>query len=101
MPCAAAITGEQPLGTSVIYRRVVSAAHNGAIVIQHFGGRPRYQTLAALPDEIATLRAEGSRLSSRLPAPGARADLPLSGRLAEPFSSDAASLDLRAAAWWA
>jgi peptidoglycan-N-acetylglucosamine deacetylase len=49
---------EQP-GTNVIYRRVVAAAHNGAIVIEHFGGGPRYQTLAALPHEISTLRAEG------------------------------------------
>ena len=46
-------------GTSVIHRRVVSAAHNGAIVIQHFGGGPRHETLAAVPQEIATLRAEG------------------------------------------
>ena len=46
-------------GTSVIVRRVVSAARNGAIVIEHFGGGPRYQTLAALPREIATLRREG------------------------------------------
>jgi peptidoglycan-N-acetylglucosamine deacetylase len=46
-------------GTSNIYEAVVSAAHNGAIVIQHFGGGPRYETLAALPQEIATLRARG------------------------------------------
>jgi peptidoglycan/xylan/chitin deacetylase (PgdA/CDA1 family) len=45
----------------VIYRRVIAAAHDGAIVIQHFGGGPRYQTLAALPHEIATLRAAGYR----------------------------------------
>ncbi|MGZ6373052.1 MAG: hypothetical protein ACXWL8_06615 [Candidatus Limnocylindria bacterium] len=48
-------------GATVIYRRVVAAAHDGAIVIQHFGGGPRYQTLAALPREIATLRAAGYR----------------------------------------
>jgi peptidoglycan-N-acetylglucosamine deacetylase len=46
-------------GVGAIYQRVISAAHDGAIVIQHFGGGPRYQTLAALPREIATLRAEG------------------------------------------
>jgi peptidoglycan/xylan/chitin deacetylase (PgdA/CDA1 family) len=46
-------------GTAAIYKRVVSAAHNGAIVIQHFGGGPRMETLAALPQEIATLRHEG------------------------------------------
>jgi peptidoglycan/xylan/chitin deacetylase (PgdA/CDA1 family) len=48
-------------GTHAIYERVVSAAHNGAIVIQHFGGGPRYETLAALPKEIHTLRARGYR----------------------------------------
>ncbi len=46
-------------GTPVIYQRVVSGAHDGAIVLQHFGGGPRGQTLAALPQEIATLRGEG------------------------------------------
>jgi peptidoglycan/xylan/chitin deacetylase (PgdA/CDA1 family) len=46
----------------VIYRRVIAAAHNGVIVIQHFGGGPRYQTLAALPHEITTLRAAGYRI---------------------------------------
>lgn len=48
-------------GTQAIYQRVVSAAHNGAIVLQHFGGGPRYETLAALPKEISTLRARGYR----------------------------------------
>ncbi len=48
-------------GTATISRRVTSAAHNGAIVIQHFGGGPRYETLAALPKEIATLRKRGYR----------------------------------------
>jgi peptidoglycan/xylan/chitin deacetylase (PgdA/CDA1 family) len=46
-------------GVNAIYANVVANAHNGAIVIQHFGGGPRYQTLAALPKEIATLRARG------------------------------------------
>jgi peptidoglycan-N-acetylglucosamine deacetylase len=46
-------------GTAVIYQRVVSHAHNGAIVLQHFGGGPRAETLAALPQEIATLKREG------------------------------------------
>ena len=46
-------------GTATIYQRVISAAHNGAIVIQHFGGGPRYETLAALSEEIPTLRREG------------------------------------------
>ena len=48
-------------GADVIYHRVLSAAHNGAIVIQHFGGGPRSQTLRALPREVATLRSEGYR----------------------------------------
>lgn len=48
-------------GTGAIYQRVVSGARNGSIVIQHFGGGPRYQTLAALPGEITTLRARGYR----------------------------------------
>lgn len=48
-------------GTPAIYSGVVSAAHNGAIVLQHFGGGPRYETLAALPKEIHTLRARGYR----------------------------------------
>lgn len=48
-------------GSQTIYARVVSAAHNGAIVIQHFGGGPRYETLAALPKEIHTLRSRGYR----------------------------------------
>jgi peptidoglycan/xylan/chitin deacetylase (PgdA/CDA1 family) len=48
-------------GPGAIYLRVVSAARNGAIVIQHFGGGPRYQTLAALPKEIQALRAKGYR----------------------------------------
>jgi peptidoglycan/xylan/chitin deacetylase (PgdA/CDA1 family) len=48
-------------GTDAIYGNVVGNAHNGAIVLQHFGGGPRYQTLAALPREIDTLRARGYR----------------------------------------
>lgn len=46
-------------GVNAIYGNVVSNAHNGAIVIQHFGGGPRYETIAALPREIDTLRARG------------------------------------------
>lgn len=48
-------------GVGAIYSNVVSNAHNGSIVIQHFGGGPRYETLSALPQEIATLRARGYR----------------------------------------
>jgi peptidoglycan/xylan/chitin deacetylase (PgdA/CDA1 family) len=46
-------------GTGTIYQRAVSGAHNGAIILQHFGGGPRQETLAALPQEIATLRSDG------------------------------------------
>jgi peptidoglycan-N-acetylglucosamine deacetylase len=48
-------------GVGAIYSNVIDHAHNGAIVIQHFGGGPRYQTLAAVPKEISTLRARGYR----------------------------------------
>ncbi|HLY48903.1 MAG TPA: polysaccharide deacetylase family protein [Solirubrobacteraceae bacterium] len=46
-------------GVNAIYSNVVDHAASGAIVIQHFGGGPRYQTLDALPKEIATLRRRG------------------------------------------
>jgi peptidoglycan/xylan/chitin deacetylase (PgdA/CDA1 family) len=46
-------------GVRAIYMNVVSHATPGAIVIQHVGGGPRYQTLAALPKEIARLRRRG------------------------------------------
>jgi peptidoglycan/xylan/chitin deacetylase (PgdA/CDA1 family) len=46
-------------GTGAIFSNVVGNAHPGAIVLQHDGGGDRSQTLAALPGEIATLRARG------------------------------------------
>jgi peptidoglycan/xylan/chitin deacetylase (PgdA/CDA1 family) len=46
-------------GTDAIYQRVVGAVRNGSIVIQHDGGGDRSETLAALPREIATLKARG------------------------------------------
>jgi len=48
-------------GTGAIYSNVVANAHPGAIVIQHDGGGNRSETLAALPQEIATLRRRGYR----------------------------------------
>ena len=48
-------------GSAAIYQNVVSNAHPGAIVLQHDGGGPRYETLQALPGEIDTLRARGYR----------------------------------------
>jgi peptidoglycan/xylan/chitin deacetylase (PgdA/CDA1 family) len=46
-------------GTDAVYNTVVSNVRPGSIVLQHFGGGPRYQTLAALPREIDTLRRRG------------------------------------------
>jgi peptidoglycan-N-acetylglucosamine deacetylase len=45
-------------GTDSIYNTVVRNAHSGSIVLQHDGGGPRSETLAALPREIDTLRRE-------------------------------------------
>jgi len=39
-------------GTATIYQRAVGGARNGSIILQHFGGGPRYQTLAALPQDL-------------------------------------------------
>jgi peptidoglycan-N-acetylglucosamine deacetylase len=49
-------------GVGAIIDNVVSNAHSGAIVEEHFGGGPRYETLDALPREIAALRAKGYEL---------------------------------------
>src|ERR1035441_7359887 len=46
-------------GVGAIYGNVIANAHPGAIILQHDGGGNRSQTLAALPEEIATLRARG------------------------------------------
>jgi peptidoglycan-N-acetylglucosamine deacetylase len=46
-------------GTGTIVGRVLSGVRNGSIVLQHNGGGPRYQTLAALPAEITGLKARG------------------------------------------
>jgi peptidoglycan/xylan/chitin deacetylase (PgdA/CDA1 family) len=46
-------------GVGAIYSNVVGHAHNGAIVVQHVGGGPRFQTLAALPREIEALKGRG------------------------------------------
>jgi peptidoglycan/xylan/chitin deacetylase (PgdA/CDA1 family) len=46
-------------GTGTIYQRAVDGAHNGAIILQHFGGGPRYETFAAVQQEIPKLRSEG------------------------------------------
>jgi peptidoglycan-N-acetylglucosamine deacetylase len=46
-------------GVGAIYGNVVANAHPGAIVIQHDGGGDRSETIAALPQEIQTLRRRG------------------------------------------
>lgn len=46
-------------GVGDIQGNVLANAHPGAIVIMHDGGGDRSETLAALPDIIATLRARG------------------------------------------
>ena len=46
-------------GTGAIYSNVIANAHNGSIVLQHDGGGDRSETLAALPQEIDTLKREG------------------------------------------
>jgi peptidoglycan/xylan/chitin deacetylase (PgdA/CDA1 family) len=62
-------------GATAIYQRVISNAHNGAIIIEHDGGGDRSQTLAALPREINTLRSRRLPARDRLPAPRSAADL--------------------------
>jgi peptidoglycan-N-acetylglucosamine deacetylase len=46
-------------GEGEIIDNVLANAHNGGIVEEHFGGGPRYETLDALPAEVAGLRARG------------------------------------------
>lgn len=46
-------------GTESIYRNVIENARPGAIILQHDGGGNRSETLAAVPREIAWLRARG------------------------------------------
>jgi peptidoglycan-N-acetylglucosamine deacetylase len=48
-------------GVAEIENNVIDNAHNGAIAEMHFGGGPRQETLAALPDIITTLRHRGYR----------------------------------------
>ena len=62
-------------GTDSIYNTVVRNAHSGSIVLQHDGGGPRSETLAALPREIDTLRSEGYTFVTVTAAARAEADL--------------------------
>jgi peptidoglycan-N-acetylglucosamine deacetylase len=49
-------------GEGEIIDNVLSNAHNGGIIEEHFGGGPRDETLDALPAEVAGLRARGYQL---------------------------------------
>lgn len=49
-------------GEGEIIDDVLTNAHTGGIVEEHFGGGPRYETLDALPAEVAGLRARGYHL---------------------------------------
>ena len=49
-------------GEREIIDNVLANAHDGGIVEEHFGGGPRYQTLNALPAEVAGLRRRGFQL---------------------------------------
>jgi peptidoglycan/xylan/chitin deacetylase (PgdA/CDA1 family) len=46
-------------GVAAIYSRIVDSTEPGSIVLMHDGGGNRGETLAALPQVIATLRARG------------------------------------------
>ena len=46
-------------GTSAIVGRVLAQAGPGGIILDHDGGGPRGQTLAAAPEIVAALRARG------------------------------------------
>ena len=61
-------------GAAEIAKRVVGAAHPGAIVVMHDGGGVRAETAAALPRIIRGLRRRGYRLAtvSELLAPAKR-----------------------------
>jgi peptidoglycan/xylan/chitin deacetylase (PgdA/CDA1 family) len=48
-------------GESEIIDVVLRDAHDGGIIEEHFGGGPRYETLDALPGEVAGLRKRGYR----------------------------------------
>lgn len=49
-------------GVSVIVERALAGAHPGAIILMHDAGGDRTQTIAALPQIVAGLRARGYRL---------------------------------------
>jgi peptidoglycan-N-acetylglucosamine deacetylase len=49
-------------GKTEIIDNVIENAYDGGIVEEHFGGGPRYETLDALPEEVAGLRKRGYQL---------------------------------------
>ena len=46
-------------GTGVIVNTILSQTRGGSIILEHDGGGPRGQTLAALPQYVRTLKARG------------------------------------------
>lgn len=46
-------------GTGTIVQTIRSHSHGGSIIVEHDGGGPRGQTLAALPQYVATLKSRG------------------------------------------
>jgi peptidoglycan/xylan/chitin deacetylase (PgdA/CDA1 family) len=48
-------------GTTAIVETALREAGNGGIILMHFGGGPREETLAAVPQIVADLRARGYR----------------------------------------
>jgi len=46
-------------GTGTIVQTIRSQSHGGSIIVEHDGGGPRGQTLAALPQYVATLKSRG------------------------------------------
>jgi peptidoglycan/xylan/chitin deacetylase (PgdA/CDA1 family) len=49
-------------GTAAIVQTALQEARNGSIIEMHFGGGPREETLAAIPEIVHALRARGDRL---------------------------------------
>ena len=49
-------------GSNAIYKRAMSAARDGAVILMHDGGGPREQTVAAVKRLVPDLQARGYRL---------------------------------------
>jgi peptidoglycan/xylan/chitin deacetylase (PgdA/CDA1 family) len=51
-------------GSGAIYSNIVANTRPGSIILDHDGGGPREQTVAALPRVIATLKRRGYRFAT-------------------------------------